>query len=132
LIEYLSEVNPKHLELMNQMGLHRDSAFMATLLDMLVNTSTADGKCLILNRFTTLLYALKQGNTPAPEMIELVVNIAKHNNRHSVCDKYMRQFAKSLIQNDILLARKLEVLLNTEIAIKKTLAEPKPEPSFQE
>ena len=105
------------------MGLHKDSAFMAMLLDMLVNTSTPDGKCMILNRFTTLLYGLKQGNTPAPEMIELVVNIAKYNNRHSVCDKYMRQFAKSLIKNDIIVARKLEVLLNTEIAIKKPVAE---------
>lgn len=52
-------------------------------------------------------------------MIELVVNIAKHNNKHSYCDRYMRVFAKTLIKEHPMMAKKLEVLLNTEIAIKK-------------
>lgn len=55
----------------------------------------------------------------APDMIELVVNIAKHNNKHSYCDRYMRVFAKTLIKEHPMMAKKLEVLLNTEIAIKK-------------
>jgi len=52
-------------------------------------------------------------------MIDLIVSLAKHNNKHSVCDKYMRVFARHLMETNNLMAKRLEVLLNTEIAIKK-------------
>lgn len=72
-----------------------------------------------MDRFIALLDGLSKTQTNAPELLTLVVNIAKHNNKHSVCDKYMRTFAKILMKRNDLMAKKLEVLLNSEIAIKK-------------
>lgn len=85
---------------------------------MFVNTHTYND-CLIMDRFISLLDGLSQSQTNAPELLTLVVNIAKHNNKHSVCDKYMRSFAKILMSRNDMMAKKLEVLLNSEIAIKK-------------
>lgn len=94
--------------------------FKAFEAEVYQNTKV-DKQCVLLDRFAYILEGLHLGNKTSGDLIECVLHIAKFNNRLNAADKYLRYLCKILLQTPEAqsVATKLEVLLNTEIAIKK-------------
>lgn len=90
------------------------------MADMYANNNQ-NGSCLLIDRFNLLISHLNSSQSDSDALRLLVTNIAKFNNKFNTADKYMRTFAKVVMRGTETqhIAQKLEILLNTEIAIKK-------------
>ena len=62
-----------------------------------------------------LTQSLEQGSVF--ESKKLIVEIAKHHNKMGGVDAYMREFARVLLKANHGLARQLEIVMNSEVAI---------------
>lgn len=112
-------LSPENKLLQTKFALDRNPLWKVFVAEVMANTES-HGKSLLLERLFKVMNGLDQPMYQ-DHLIGTVVDIAKFNNKFGTSDKYMRTFAKIMMQGpetqDI--ARKLEVLLNSEIAIKR-------------
>jgi len=118
---------PEALPIHEKLALSDNQEWQTLCLEILQNYGQGSRKpCAVLDQFHVLLNGLDTIKPDTQAMIEIVINLAKYNNKFGLMDKYMKHFAKVLInggQETELVARNLEILLNTEIAIRRPVVD---------
>jgi hypothetical protein len=115
----VNQLSAEHLALYKKLNLNNSFDFKVFMAELYTNTEVA-GKSPLLNQLFSIMEGLNSPRAP-DNLVDKVVQIAKFSNKFGTADKYMRQFARLMMQEPATqqICRKLEVLMNCEVAIKR-------------
>lgn len=122
------QLSDQHLALYQKFNLDNSFDFKVFMAELYTNTEV-NGKSALLNQLFSIMEGLNAPRAP-DNLVDKVVQIAKYSNKFGTADKYMRQFARLMMQEPETqqICRKLEVLMNCEVAIKR---QDKPDQKFK-